>query len=181
MPLNDDLFAQPLKVQAPSPSGDLISLGVSVERVRQLAALGRRSDIFAFFYNLCGLDIPVNNFGYHEKDDGNFPDNWGGLKHSHAIYRGIKRPYKEAERDGDVYIYVVQHRYVYQYISNMVCVAKRAPAPARALFVAYVVFEGQPFDKGVVQNWEWVVADPENPKYPKDFNNRYEEKVWENG
>lgn len=181
MPLNDDLLALPFNVQAPSPSGDLISLDVSAERVRQLASLGRTNDIFAFFYNLCGRDIPVNNFGYHEKDESQFPDRWGGLKHTHAIYRGIKRPYKEAEKDGNVYIYVVQHRYVYQYTPHMVCVAKRVPAPDRAVFVAYVVFEDQPFGKGAVQNWEWVVADPENPKCPKDVNNRYEEKVWENG
>lgn len=168
-------------VKAPSPdkSGGLIDIAVSVARVRQLAAAGRNNDIFAMFYNLCGVVPPVNNIGYHEQGDV-FPDAWGGLKHSHVIFKGLQRPFHEENGDSIVYIYGVKPGYVYKYEPNMACVARRIDAPRNALFVAYVVFENNDFEKGEVLNWEWVTADSQNPNYPEDFANRYKEKVWEN-
>lgn len=182
MPIDDELFAAAPSVSATAPDGRLISLSVSRERIRQLAQLGKYNDIFAYFYNLCGIQIPVNNFGYHEQKAGLiFPDHWGGIRHAHLIYKGIQRPFREAKLDSDVYIYVTAHSYAYRYVPDMVCCAKRVDVPSNNLFVAYVIFADGDFEKGVVTAWEWVLCDSQDKKFPKDHSIRYEEKVGENG
>lgn len=83
--------------------------------------------------------------------------------------------------DKDVYIYVVRPRYVYRFIAHMVCLARREAAPDGAVFVCYVVFNDALLEHGVVVNWEWVFADPEDPALPANYSDRYDEKVWANG
>lgn len=182
MALNDELLGAPINIIAPTPSGNFTNLRASEKRIRELAKLGRFTDIFAFFYNLCGRSIPVNNFGYHEEKTGSiFADHWGGLKHTHTIFKGIKRPFRDTEQDSAVYIYVVCPAYVYRHIPDMVCAAKRYPAPSNSVFVAYVIFDNDAYGAGVVTNWEWVLCDTNNKRLPSDYLNRYETKVWENG
>ena len=166
---------------APHPKrhGELILLSIGGERVRETASLGRYNSLFELDYNICGVPPDVNNIGYHERED-NFPDSWGGLKHCHVIFKGIKRPFQEKGLDGSVYVYVASPRYVYKYEPHMVCVAKRIKAPLNAVFATYVKFDHN-LDNGEVISWEWVVADKEQPQYPENYANRYDEKVWENG
>lgn len=171
-------------IYAPSPagSGQLIGMSIASSRVIELASVGRVSDLYGLIYNLCGTLPQVNNLGYHERHENiPFADNWGGLKHAHTIFKGLKRPFHEANHDSVVYIYVVSPRYTYKYIADMVCCARRLPPPNNSVFVAYVIFEDESFKNGSIINWEWVKSDPANSKMPKDFSNRYDTMVWENG
>lgn len=153
---------------------------MSGERIKQLASLGRRNALYEAFYNVCGILPPVNNIGHHEKKHSPFPDGWGGMKHAHVIFRGVRRPLTEDGIDKKIYVYAVSPRFVYEYVPDMVCCAKRKPAPKGAVFVAYVVFNTD-FSKGEILNWEWVVADQEKPNYPANYKVRYDEEVWSNG
>lgn len=167
---------------APSPAGDhtLISLAVEPERVQQIAKLGRRTPLFELIYNVCGIRPPVNNIGYHEDDL--FPDNWGGMQHTHAIFKGLRRPMNNHGLDDRVYVYLMQPRYTYKYVPNMVCVAKRHPAPTGSVFAVYVTFKDETeFIGGTIVNWEWVLSDPDSPQYPKGFETRYDQRIWTNG
>lgn len=170
------------EASAPSPAGDhtLIVLAVESERVRQIAKLGRKTPLFELLYNVCGILPPVNNIGYHEADL--FPDHWGGMQHTHAIFKGLRRPMNNHGLDDRVYVYLLQPKYTYKYCADMVCVAKRFPAPAQSVFAVYVTFEDETdFTGGVIINWEWVLSDSDAPQYPKEFDNRYDQRIWTNG
>jgi hypothetical protein len=167
-------------VKARSPAENkLVSLKVDPQRVRELASSGRNNDIFALVYNVCGMLPPVNNVGYHERSIP-FVDNWGGLRHTHVIFKGLKRPFHDDNHDSEIYMYVVAPRFVYKYVPDMTCVARRVEAPKNTVFVAYVKFGDEFFTSGSVINWEWVVSDNRSPNKPKDFLNRYDQQVWEN-
>ncbi len=184
MPDYMDEIKSPLHTSAlkPDGTGEFVKVSISRERVQMLAKSGRKSNLFELFYNVCGLRPPVNNIGYHEERAGEiFPDNWGGLKHAHVIFKGVKRPLNGEGVDSEIYIYVTKPSYIYEYVADMVCAAKRSRAPEGVVLNTYVTFHGGDFSDGEVLNWEWVVSDPENLRYPEGFNARYEEKVWENG
>lgn len=167
---------------APSLQGNgLVTLDIDRERVQKLAAVGRRSALFELLYNVCGIVPPVNNIGYHERHEPPFQDGWGGLKHTHAIFKGLRRPMNGDGVDRNVYIFVVSPKYTYRYEAHMVCTAKRHAAPKSSVFVGYVVFDDDILEKGKVVNWEWVLADSRNPSLPENFDTRYDEKVWANG
>lgn len=181
MPESLEDFLNATLISAPSPqgNGEFVSLSVASGRVQELARLGRHNDIFGLVYNLFGILPPVNNIGYHERDK-IFADHWGGLRHAHAIFQGLRRPFHDENHDTEVYIYVVAPKYVYEYAPDMVCVARRIVAPSASVFVAYVKFDRE-LESGVVINWEWVVSDAKNLGKPRNFNDRYDKLVWENG
>lgn len=166
---------------SPSPDGGnrMITLTVDAERVRQLAASRRTTALFELAYNVLGKVPPVNNIGYHEQSA--FPDHWGGMRHTHAIFRGLKRPMNDHDLDGAVYVYVLSPRFTYRYIADMACTAKRFEAPENTVFAVYVIFEDNNFDRGSIVNWEWVGSDPDDSRYPRDYRDRYEQRVWTNG
>ena len=176
--LDDVVF----ETEAPSPdrADRMVKLVVEPERVRQLASLSRKTPLFELCYNVCGFRPPVNNIGYHEEGE-YFPDHWGGLKHTHAIFRGLKRPMTEEGLDGTIYVYLVSPRFTYRFFPHMVCCAKREKAPDQAVFAAYVNFIDDDWNQGVILNWEWVAADPENCLLPDNYRNRYEQEVWRDG
>lgn len=166
---------------APSPDGSarMIELTVDAERVRQLAGLRRKTPLYELTYNVMGQLPPVNNIGYHEQDI--FPDHWGGVRRAHTIFKGLRRPMNDHDLDGNVYVYVMSPPYTYRYIAHMACTAKRYDAPVNTVFAVYVIFDDNNFDKGFIVNWEWIGADPDNPKLPRDHTERYEQQVWTNG
>jgi|GEM_PF-2732502 len=176
------------RILAPSYNqpGQMIELDLDADRVRALAERRRITDIYEIFYNLYGVVPPVNNIGYHEANafrivNGHhvpFKDSWGGLRHAHAIFRGLERPRNELDGDKGVYIYVVNPRFRYKFIVDTVCLAKRVPVPSRRLFVVYVTFDN---DVGKVVHLDWLESSPDNGLMPVDYNSRYEKMVWQNG
>lgn len=170
-----------LKCEVPAIRGDGTTvLDIAEGRVKQLANLGRKSALFELVYNVCGIVPPVNNIGYYEKDGTPFPDCWGGMKHAHVVFQGIRRPMNEQGFDKNVYIYVAQPKYVYRFEPSMVCVAKRHIAPAGAVFACYVLFDSEELSSGRVINWEWLDADQGDPSKPADWAERYDNEVWIN-
>lgn len=171
-----------LECEVPSPHGDgFVTLSIERQRVKQLAEQGRRTPLFEFFYNVCGVVPPVNNVGtVHERDDPPFQDGWGGMKHTHVIFKGVKRPLNGDGLDKNVYVYVNSPRYVYKYIPHMACVAKRDEPPKNQLFVCYVVFDDETCSSGRVIYWEWVLADEQDPRRPLNYKGRYDNEVWAN-
>lgn len=171
-----------LKCEVPSiKDGSIIRLNIEQERVRQLASLGRKSALFELLYNVCGIVPPVNNIGYHEQNEAPFQDNWGGMRHAHVVFQGIKRPMNGQDFDKNVYVYIAKPKYVYRFEPHMVCVAKRHDAPAGAVFACYVLFDDEQHTSGKVVNWEWLEVDQQDPMLPADYSERYDKRVWANG
>jgi hypothetical protein len=168
----------PLEVKSPFNRG-LVRVAVKKnnERMRQLAGSGRVNQIFEAYYNLCGRVPPVNNIGYHESTP--FPDNWGGIRRAHLIFRGLKRPCKNPGVDSEFYTYVTKPRFRYKYTPGMVCTAKRVDVPDGLLFVAVVSYQDDK-DLGEILNWEWVEVSERNPDCPTCYDSRYDEEVWKN-
>ena len=174
----------PLTVSAPSPKdrSQSISLRIDRELVWKYADIGAKTQLFQLIYNVCGIEPPVNNIGYHEEQDGqgtiSFPDVSKGVGSSSALFRGLRRPCFGQGRDKDVFIYIVNPTYVYEYIPHMVCVAKRELAPKNSVFAVYVVFEDEQYTNGTVVQFELVRADAHKLHLPKNFVNRYDEQIW---
>lgn len=164
-------------VPAPTPEdrSRLIDIAVSSERVQSLSRQGKSVKIFEMFYNIMGIAPPVNNIGYWEKHNpSRFPDHWGGLRHAHALFKGLQRPMTDDGHDSKVYIYIISPRFQYVYEPSLVCCAKRVDAPRNAVFTVHVLLEPEP----TIINWEWVIADANYPQLPKGFATRYEQQIW---
>jgi hypothetical protein len=167
------------KIAAPSPQNPkkFCDLRIHEGAVESVAASGRRTKIFEMFYNVCGILPPVNNIGFHESGS-TFPDHWGGLKHSIALFKGIKRPFMDDGLDCEIFVYVLKPRYVYEFIPDMVCAAKRNDAPEDAVFAVYAKFDNEYYTNGAILSWEWIPADNANSELPEGHADRYEERVW---
>jgi hypothetical protein len=118
-----------------------------------------------------------------------------GLLEATALFRGVDRPRIAPGLDERVYIYVTNPP------STFVCPIERrefrlgpieALAPGRSVFATYVVFDDDAIRRwdsdiraigaqqvdGIVADWEWVLADPNNPNLPDDCMGRYDERMW---
>lgn len=160
----------------PSPDDRraLVQFRVDEITLRSLAEIRSYNKVFEYFYNVCGKLPPVNNIGCHE-DDQAFPDHWGGIKHAHALFKGINRPYVDGDLHEEIYIYIVAPKFVYKYVVDMACVARREDAPENAVFAIYVRFDE---GVGVIISWEWVFSDPRDGSLPDNFDDRYGSRVW---
>ncbi|MBT11368.1 MAG: hypothetical protein CMI02_04955 [Oceanospirillaceae bacterium] len=164
-------------IPAPAPyqRKTLCTLNIDQGTVAIFAGHRRTAKLFEMIYNIAGALPPVNNIGAHESDD-IFPDNWGGIKHAHAVFKGIKRPFKDEGLDGHVFVYVIKPRYYYKYEVNMVCPAKRMETPKAVVLAVYVKFSDPSYTDGTILSWDWVRADEED--LPKGHTERYEERLW---
>lgn len=173
--------SSPEFVRVPSPKDRAQTIEVRVDPgiVKDLASARRRTKLYELFYNVAGMPPPVNNIGAHETDsDNRFPDNWGGLSHAHALFKGLERPLG-TDRSGDaIFVYLLRPRYTYEYVADMVCPARRMPAPDNAVFAVYARFDSD-FEAGTILNWEWVKADAGlDESLPDAFSERYDRRVW---
>lgn len=110
-----------------------------------------------------------------------------GLSSAIALFRGIKRPRLDIEKDEQIYVYVLNpaRTYIYRREEDA---PRRAEKPVKSVFVVYVELqetlksaEKAPSDieiKGVVHFWEWVMASGDDKSLPKDHATRYDERVW---
>lgn len=182
MVVSDEVDVQDERLEsvvAPSPAGkdEFVELTVSRERVQRFAKQRKLTKIFELFYNVCGQLPRVNNIGYHERDDASqFPDHWGGLRHAHALFKGLRRPMNHDHEDAEIFVYTLSPRFTYEYVPHMTCVARRVDAPREAVFVVYTKFTKE--GKGSVISWEWVQSSGDGSGLPEDFENRYEQRVW---
>lgn len=160
----------------PDDRAQLCELQLSSQTVSRVAGHGKVTKIFEMYYNVMGIVPPVNNAGYHEKMFP-FPDHWGGQRHAHALFQGLRRPFNERNADKGVYVYISKPKFVYEHIPHMVCVARRSEAPEDAVFATYVLFP-ESRSNGVIVNWEWITADSKQADLPDDFDNRYDNRLW---
>lgn len=119
-----------------------------------------------------------------------------GLLESHALFRGLNRPYIGPNRDDDMYVYVTNPSCSYIFpiwneFSEEGCTPTQKPR--KAVFTTIVTFSLQEIEEtrrkegsgliipsdisGVVKYWEWVVAG-NNDNLPENFQNRYTRRVW---
>lgn len=164
-------------IPAPAPYRlkELCTLNVHPETVKIHANQRHLTKLFEMIYNICGALPPVNNIGAHEKDH-DFPDHWGGMKHAHALFKGIKRPFQDDGLDNHVFIYVIKPHYYYEYVVSMVCPAKRKKTPDGIVLAVYVKFTDSDYTEGVILSWDWVRADDND--LPKGHQQRYDERLW---
>lgn len=166
-------------IPAPAP-GDpkqFCYLQIHPETVATYAKAGKHTKVFEMVYNVCGLVPPVLNIGFHEQEHV-FPDHHGGIRHACALFQGIKRPFVDNGRDGEIFVYTVRPKFFYEYIPHMVCVAQRLEVPQEVLFAVYVKFEDLDYTYRVIFGWEWIPADTQDCCLPEDYIERYEKRVW---
>ena len=170
-----------VNIAGPSPidSARKVQFEIDDRAIEYYCKDGKLSSIFQVFYNVAGVPIPVNSFGFHEQHESEeFPDHFGGIRHTVAVFQGVKRPLDDVGFDRNIFVYVTDHRYSYEYIPHMVCIAKRREMPKDSVFVIYVYFENEADDVGQIRDWEWVKAGDSNPPLPENCGIRYEREKW---
>lgn len=156
----------------------VMRLAVDATWVLNNAAHARRQPLMDFWALVQGTAPPVNNIGYHEA--GVLPE-LPGLRATHALFCGLKRPIDDTDHDGEVYVFVTLPTVMYRYLADMVCVAKAREVPRNAVFACYVRRYQQETEDGIsgrILAWEWVKADPNEPNLPQDWQERYLAERW---
>ncbi len=178
-----DWINQLKKVQVRHPiDGTEITVAPNPRLMQQLAGTRQIAKLFDYSYVLCGLPPQVNNIGYFERNSTIEDEHENrGLLRAHAIFRGLKRPCIDDGVDAEVYVYVMKPRFTYRYAPGMVCAAKRTDAPRDSVFVTYIRFIGQEFDRGEIVGWDWVPCDAQEQRLPAGYNERYSGEVWRDG
>lgn len=159
---------------SPHDNQELARFEVDSDALKSIAEIRNYTQLYAYFYNVLGILPPVPHIGYHEKDC-SFPDHWGGIKHAHALFKGIERPYVNGDLHEQIYAYIVKPKFIYKHHSSMVCLAKRVEAPKNSVFAIYVRFNNE---IGSILYWEWVFSDEKDELLPQDYETRYSGRVW---
>lgn len=170
--------ARGVRIVIPSPQSaeEQIEVWVDSGIVGKLSSIRATHQLFALYYNVLGQLPPVNNAGYHEKDDQE-ADNSRGILDAHAVFQGLNRPHIEEDGDKSVYIYIVKPKYTYEYVPDMATTCRRKLAPEGAVFAVYVKLNEEGTG-GEIFNWEFVKCDPQDQSLPEDHENRYDERRW---
>lgn len=179
-PSNDP--ERPNVVWAPSP-GDRqkwVKLFANPETLRQLLD----DNINAKIGEYCGL--------VH----GNVPNGAvRGLIDTVALFRGLMRPRIDQWGDEAIYIYVTTPpcSFTYPYETRFTADGPtRVGAPLQSIFTTYVEFgtkvlerEKEPIQaggeddvRGIVHYWEWTLCSDDDSTLPRDYENRYLERLW---
>lgn len=119
-----------------------------------------------------------------------------GLLRPVAIFRGLRRPLHDglgAGADRDVLIYVTNppHSYTYEPRHQRRGLPEVIDAPQNCVFTTCVSFKAEYVDaasefmpeagaespQGSVLFWEWTEASRVNPRFPYEYDSRYEERL----
>lgn len=160
-----------IKARHPSDSTREIRAEAGSDLISQFASLRRTTKLYEYCFLIAGFRPPVNNIGYHEKMSGH-SYSWPGMCSTHAVFKGLNRPFKEEGGDEDVFAYILNPEYTYEYTPSMVCVAKLVASPLNCVFVVYVKLIDD--DSAEILNWEWVAC--ADDMKPIDHETRYTEE-----
>ncbi|GEM_PF-1772234 len=103
-----------------------------------------------------------------------------GLLDSFALFKGLKRPFKDTGHDGEIYIYITnpKHTYIYPEKDRYSVVGPtRLSQPIDSVFATYVSFK-EDKTSGIILDWEWVLADKRCNTLPAFYDVRYDERIW---
>lgn len=119
---------------------------------------------------------------------GAIPGGYPSLPEAFALFRGIRRPMVEFERDEAIHVYVTNPPVDFVFVSTHQSNGgpQRVSPPKDSVFVIYSDFSQHALDglrgngdiEGVIYDWEWVLADPGNSSLPDGFSERYAERIW---
>ena len=182
---------KPQFVFAPSPDNprEHVRLFVNPETIRQMLRDSRNAGLGQY----AGL---VHGEARGQTEAGEFfVVGSGGLMRAVGLFRGIKRPCVDHEVDKSVHVYVTNPRVDFIWPESRRFTAlgpERRPPPKASVFVTFAVFDAAAIDKehtaiaacgggqvdGIIHNWEWTLASPQDPRFPDEFDARYDERVW---
>lgn len=165
-------------IRAPSPFDPKKDITLRIDRgiVGKLSEISSTHKLYQMYYNICGYPPPVNNIGYYERES-KVVDNSCGIKDTHAVFQGLKRPHLAEDGDKSVFIYISKPDYIYKYKPGMVCVVARSRFPEQAVFAVYVNLDSSG-ETGEIFNWELVKSDPEDMRLPHNHKDRYDQLRW---
>lgn len=125
------------------------------------------------------------------------PNGTAGMMSATALFRGLKRPMIARGFDMSVLAYVLNPLQTYRYpIPHRVGLDPplREPAYPDSVFVVYADVSEAARERatriaervggihfaprGMVYNWEWVLASENDETLPASFNDRYLERMW---
>lgn len=174
---------QPPTVIAPSPDNPAaeVMLEISSKTLTKILDAHLRVALFQAWGHLVGELPPVPNS--HKMIAEHPQRKVVSIKDAHACFRGVRRPYGGADAGQDVYVYVIATPDTICWRSSLACVADIIPAPEGTLMTVQVrpASALQPTQAGVwgtITKWEFVGACPEQPQFPRDHTQRYDELLW---
>jgi len=192
---SDPRNQQIVLARAPTAVGGLVHLVVDLRTLRSTLRL--RNGQNAKLGQFCGL-VHGNVWAVASDPTDRTETGTAGLTKPVAIFCGLRRPRNQRKHDAETFIYITSHsrNYVFPNKNEFGGGPIRAPVPPNSVFVAYVDFGPEAVDEvrpllsytlpdpvsGVVSDWEWVRASPNDPRLPVNSTGgdpRYARKVWD--
>lgn len=167
---------------SPNDVESKIDLAISVSTIAKMSAALRRTQIFEAWGHLVGEMPPINNAELMRRTK--HPEKKiMTLADAHACFRGVNRQYDHDDNGGDVFVYVISTPHTLRWTNAMVCHVDVVEAPTDTLLTVQVRSSEslQPnCDNvwGTITKWEFIGADTENGKFPRNFETRYNELLW---
>jgi hypothetical protein len=177
----------PLWIWAKRPIGTgFVRLAAHNATVGKFVDLGSKAKLGEFWGLVHGNPGPM--------PDG-FPEvQTSGLKEPSGIFRGLKRPlhYVTPRADSQVLAYITCPDWSYEFRNsrhgNAIVTCQK---PTQSVFTTFVSFASEHIDEarknmrddapadldGVVLFWEWTESSPDNPRFPFDHENRYNQRL----
>lgn len=169
---------------APNPKNGVspLRLTLSAELVRIQSSVNKASVIYQAWCHLGGKLPPVNNIAVLSNSKPSVTIST--LHDSVACFCGLRRPHDD-ERNGDsVLIYVLNPKISLEYSPSMVCLVRPVTIPSNTVLTVQVrpnfpLQQGNNGIDGTVTRIEFVFNDEKDARLPRDFETRYDRKMWD--
>lgn len=149
--------------------------------------MGRKQPLLDLWSGVVGEVPPFAGAERYERD---FAKAAVALDGAHACFRGVKRPVGNDDNGFDVFAFVTKPTKMFTFEPSLGCSIKLRSVPNDVLLVSYARIDyanGRPYQAqaatppevaGVVFKWEFVEADPVQPRLPIDYQERYRQRKW---
>ncbi len=178
-----NLFEFPtIKAKSPNDQDAEIDLVVSESTIEKLKVGHRRSQIFEGWGHLVGEMPPINNAELMRRTQHSEKE-IKTLLEADACFCGVNRQYDHDEKGCDVFVYVISTPFTLRWQSKMDCLVNVVETPTDSLLTVQVRSADslQPSREGVwgtITKWEFISADTEEKRFPRNFETRYDKLLW---
>ncbi len=145
------------------------------------AQQGRRNPAFELWSQVHGIPPRVPNVDRQAL--GEASAGLISLGNAHACFKGVRRPFGSDDFGSSVLSYVTKPTFSYEYVVDLVTVARKFEFPTDLVFIINVKLvntwnDHSVIPEGIVTHWGSVEADVQHNLLPRDYAERFEERLW---
>ena len=174
-------FPEGVVARCPSNKDLLCKFKVDSSYAQSAARDRRRQPALDLWSQIFGLPPKVPNVQRQEYQ----PVQAGliSIRDAHACFSGVNRPINGDSHGNAMLTYVTAPTFYFEYVPDLVTVAKKMLMPEGLLFLTYVKLaspyvQEESIPDGVITHWGLVEADANNCLLPREHEKRFEKRLW---